>query len=64
MDLTKTERERITDSARKIQSVRASLNHIDKGKIPNREAMEECLDDTDQSLREALGYSNPSSEHR
>jgi hypothetical protein len=56
MKLTKTERERITDSVLKIQSVRASLEHVEKAKIPKQEEIEACLEDVDHSFREALGY--------
>lgn len=54
--LTNAERERISDSALKVQSVRKSLDHIAKSAIPNREELEDCLESVDQKLREALGY--------
>jgi len=54
MGLTKVERERITDSVLKIQSARSSLGGVDKTKIPESEALEECLDDADKNLRIAL----------
>ncbi|HTS27097.1 MAG TPA: hypothetical protein VMH81_14575 [Bryobacteraceae bacterium] len=44
------------DSLLKIQSVRESLDVIDRGRIPNSKAVEECLETADQSLKEALGY--------
>ena len=56
MKLTTVERERITDSMLKIQSVRANLDEVDDSKIPNAEAIEECLESADHSLRKALGY--------
>lgn len=56
MKLTQTERERITDGVLKIQSVRASLEHVDKSKIPNEQGVDECLATVDHHLREALGY--------
>ena len=56
MKLTETERERITDSVLKIQSVRASLEHVEKSKIPNQEKIDECLKHIDESFRAALGY--------
>jgi hypothetical protein len=56
MELTPAERERITDSVLKIQSVRASLEHIDEEKVPTRDEMEVCLEGVDHGLREALGY--------
>jgi hypothetical protein len=61
MKLTEAERERISDGVLKIQSVRASLDHVGKSKIGNREEIEECLEDVDDRLREALGYRQPSS---
>lgn len=61
MKLNIVERERITDSVLKIQSVRASLDKVDEGKIPNLEEMEECLEGVDNGLREALGYARPDS---
>ena len=59
MRLTPVERERITDSMLKIQSVRASLDEMDQSKIPNSEEIGECLASADRSLKEALGYSRP-----
>ncbi len=55
-NLTLAERERITDSVLKIQSVRHSLNQVDERKIPSKEEIDACLDSTDHSLRTALGY--------
>jgi hypothetical protein len=56
MKLTTVERERITDSVLKIQSVRASLEQVDEQKIPKRDEMEECLEGVDHGLREVLGF--------
>jgi hypothetical protein len=56
MKLTPTERERITDGVLKIQSVRATLDHLDKSKISQSQEIEECLETVDESFREALGY--------
>src|SRR4051812_18206579 len=56
MKLTDTERERITDSVLKIQSVRASLDHVEESKIPKHAEIDECLESVDVSLRQALGY--------
>jgi len=56
LKLTETERERITDGVLKIQSVRASLDHIAKSKIPEREEIDTCLEGVDHSFRRALGY--------
>jgi hypothetical protein len=56
MKLTTVERERITDSVLKIESVRASLDQVDEQKIPTLDQMEECLEGVDNGLREVLGY--------
>jgi hypothetical protein len=62
-DLTVVERERISDSVLKIQSVRNSLEHVDAGKIPSQEEIEECLESADENLRTALGYKKDKSKH-
>jgi hypothetical protein len=54
MALTRVEREKITDSALKIQSVRASLDHIDETKIPEFGELQDCLENADKNLRLAL----------
>jgi hypothetical protein len=54
--LTLVERERITDSMLKLQSVRTSLESVDEDKIPSKEEIETCLESADQNLRAALGY--------
>jgi hypothetical protein len=54
--LTSVERERITDSVLKIQSVRNSLDFVDESKLPAKAEIETCLESADQSLRTALGY--------
>ena len=54
--LSNVDRERVTDSVLKIQSVRASLNEVEEGKIAKRDEMEECLEGVDHGLREVLGY--------
>jgi hypothetical protein len=59
MKLTPTERERITDGVLKIQSVRASLDHVAKSKIPHADDIDECLEGVDERFREALGYVKP-----
>jgi hypothetical protein len=55
-NLTLAERERITDSVLKIQSVRNSLDQVDDSKIPCKEEIESCLESADHNLRSALGY--------
>jgi hypothetical protein len=54
MSLTNVEREKITDSVLKIQSVRASLEDIDETKIPDYSEIEGCLTVVDKNLRLAL----------
>ena len=56
MKLTQTERERITDSVLKIQSVRESMRKVDTAKVPEKKELEECLDRVDRNFRQALGY--------
>jgi hypothetical protein len=55
-NLTLVERERITDSVLKLQSVRNSLEQVDAEKIPTKEEIETCLEHADHDLRAALGY--------
>ncbi len=64
MKLTTVDRERITDSMLKIQSVRANLNEIDDSKIPNADAVDQCLETADASLKEALGYRRNAGRHK
>ena len=54
MALTRVEKERLTDSRLKVQSITNSLKHIDPGKIRDFEEIQECLEDTERSLGEAL----------
>ena len=54
MQLTRVEREKITDSVLKIQSVRASLDQIDETKIPELEEIQSCLKTADRNLSLAL----------
>ena len=56
MKLNIVDRERITDCLVKVQSIRKSLPHVTKGVIPERHAIQECLDAADRHLRSALGY--------
>ena len=62
MRLTSAERERITDSMLKIQSVRDSLNEVGGGKIPKVDEIESCLDSADLQLKVALGYARAESD--
>ena len=59
MPLTKLEREVITDSVLKIQSIQASLEQIDETKIPESEEIHECLESADKNLRTALRDTTP-----
>jgi predicted nucleic acid-binding Zn-ribbon protein len=59
MELTKSERAKITDSVHSIQSARASLSGVDESKVPKLEEIEECLDGADKTLRGALRESSP-----
>jgi hypothetical protein len=59
MALTRVERERITDSRLKVQSISNSLRHVDAKKIRDFEEIQECLEDADRSLGEALRSSPP-----
>jgi len=54
MALTNAERERLTDSRAKLQSVARSLKHVDPKEIPHIEEIENCLKDADKSLTGAL----------
>jgi len=55
-NLTRVERERITDSVLKIQSVRDSLEQVDQEKVPSKAEIERGLKCADHDLRVALGY--------
>ena len=54
MPLTKLEREVITDSMLKIQSIRASLDQIDDSKLLDSAEIHSCLKTADNSFRAAL----------
>ena len=54
MELTQAEKEKITDGMLKIQSARASLEDVDGTKIPELEGIEDCLEDADKNLSQAL----------
>lgn len=58
MPLNKLEREVLTDSMLKVQSIKASLERIDPKKVPDNEEIQECLETADQSLRQALKAEN------
>ena len=54
MELTKSERAKITDSVHSIQSARTSLADVDESKVPKLEEIQECLEGADKNLRVAL----------
>ena len=54
MALTRVEKERVTDSRLKIQSVNNSLKHVDPKKVPDFEEIQECLEDAEKRLGGAL----------
>ena len=54
MALTRLEREIITDSMLKIQSVQASLEQLDEVKLLDRPEIDSCLESASTSLRVAL----------
>ncbi|MGA7237523.1 MAG: hypothetical protein WBY44_17685 [Bryobacteraceae bacterium] len=54
MSLTQVEKERISDSRMKLQSVATSLSHIDPTKVPGFEDIQDCLDEAEKSLSGAL----------
>jgi hypothetical protein len=54
MTLNKLEREVITDSMLKIQSIQASLEEIDRTKLHNIDEIHNCLHSASQSFRAAL----------
>lgn len=62
MNLTKSEREKITDSMLKIQSASGVLEEFDDAKIPHVEDIQHCLKDADKTLQLALRLS-PSKKH-
>lgn len=62
MALTRTERERLSDSRLKLQSVAKSLTHVDPRKVRNYQEIRECLDAADQSLNGALRSGDPDSQ--
>ena len=61
MKLTRVDRERISDSVLKIQSVRSQLEHIDVNKVSQIEEIKDCLEGADDTLRGALQNSSSKS---
>ena len=58
MSLTRVEKERISDSRLKLQSVAKSLKHVDPKKVRNIDEIQDCLEDADQNLGGALRASD------
>ena len=54
MYLTRVEREAITDSVLKIQSIQASLVQVDEAKVPDMEEIHSCLKTAQTNLRAVL----------
>ncbi len=54
MALSKLEREVITDSMLKIQSIQSALAQIDGAKVPNIDQIHDCLNCAGKSFRLAL----------
>ena len=54
MPLTRLERERINDSRLKIQAITETLHNVDARKVPDMDAIQECLADAERTLRGAL----------
>ena len=50
MDLSKTERAKITDTVHSIQLAQASLVDIDETKVPEVNEIQQCLDGADRNL--------------
>jgi hypothetical protein len=63
MELTKSDRAKITDSVHSIQSARASLTEIDESKVPKVDEIQECLDSADKTLRVALRQRSATKKH-
>jgi len=59
MPLSKLEREVITDSMLKVQSIQASLDQIDGSKVPDIDEIHSCLRSADKSFRHALIAGTP-----
>ena len=58
MPLTRLEREVLTDSMLKIQSVQASLEQIDNAKLQDSDEIRNCLRTASNSFRTALSDSS------
>lgn len=54
-----TDREKLTDTLLHVESARSALDQVEDAKVPKGDEVEECLENAQQSLREALGYLKP-----
>jgi hypothetical protein len=52
--LTREDRERINDSRLKIQSITNTLVRVTQNKIPQYVEIQDCLENAEQSLKQAL----------
>src|SRR5262252_6923205 len=52
--LSRVEKERLADSRMKLQSVARTLREVDPKKVRNIEAIEECIDDAEKTLKGTL----------
>ena len=59
MQLNRLEREVITDSMLKVQSIQASLEQIDDAKLLDSEEIRSCLRSATNSFRAALRGESP-----
>jgi hypothetical protein len=57
--LTREDRERINDSRLKIQSIANTLNEMNPDKIPEYRDIQNCLENAEDSLNQALRASSP-----
>ena len=56
MALTNEEVARVRDSKHNIQAAAESLSRVDTRKIPHVHEVEECLENADKVLRDALKF--------
>jgi len=58
MPLTRVEREQVKDSRQKIESAARTLKTVDPKKIKGMPELEDCLEEAEQNLGEALRSPN------